>query len=54
VMQNVKTVLAMSLREFDIYVTYDEWNKLHPRKGLRTACAYHPLRAAAHPAEGFP
>jgi len=58
VMQNVKTVLAMTLREFDVCGAFnEEWDKLHPRKGLKTAYgerAYHVFRAAAHPADGFP
>ncbi|KAN0112751.1 cytochrome P450 [Hyaloscypha variabilis] len=57
VMQDVKTVLAMTVREFDVCAAYNEWDKLHPRKGLKTAWgerAYHVFRAAAHPADGFP
>ena len=57
VMQDVKTVLAMTVREFDVCAAYDEWDELHPRKGLKTAWgerAYHVFRAAAHPADGYP
>jgi len=57
VMQDIKTVLAMTLREFDVCNAYAEWDELHPRKGLKTAWgerAYHVFRAAAHPADGFP
>lgn len=57
VMQDAKTVLAMTVREFDVCGAYDEWDELHPRKGLKTAWgerAYHVFRAAAHPADGFP
>ena len=57
VMQDVKTVLAMTVRQFDVCAAYNEWDELHPRKGLKTAWgerAYHVFRAAAHPADGFP
>jgi len=57
VMQDIKTVLAMTLREFDVCNAYAEWDELHPRKWLKTAWgerAYHVFRAAAHPADGFP
>jgi hypothetical protein len=56
-MGDVKAVLAMTLRQFDVCGAYDEWDALHPRKGLKTALgerAYHVFRAAAHPADGFP
>jgi cytochrome P450 len=37
VMQDIKTVLAMTPREFEICNAYDEWDRFHPRKGLKTA-----------------
>ena len=57
VTQDVKTVLAMTVREFDIRGAYDEWDELHPRSGLKMAWgerAYQVFAGAAHPADGFP
>jgi hypothetical protein len=56
-MQGVRTVLAITVREFDICDAYGEWDKLHPKQGLKAALgerAYHVFRAAAHPTDGFP
>jgi len=30
-------ILAMTMREFDVQLAYEEWNWLHPRNGLKTA-----------------
>ncbi|KAH7356883.1 cytochrome P450 [Rhexocercosporidium sp. MPI-PUGE-AT-0058] len=57
VMQDMKTVLVMTLREFDICNAYDEWDALHPRKGLKTVLgerAYPVFASSVHPADGFP
>jgi len=57
VMLEVKAVLALTVREFDIKPAYDEWDKLNPKKGLRTADgerAYQIDEGAAHPADHFP
>ncbi|PVH72354.1 cytochrome P450 [Cadophora sp. DSE1049] len=57
VMQDMKTVLAMTLREFDICNAYSEWDELHPRKGLKTVLgerAYPVFVSSVHPADGFP
>jgi cytochrome P450 len=57
VVQDVKTVLAMTLREFDIRPAYEEWDRLHPTKQLKTVegeRAYQVSVGAAHPADGFP
>lgn len=56
-MQDVKTVLVMTLREFDIRAAYDEWDAANPRAGNKTAWgerAYQVFVGAAHPADGFP
>ena len=56
-MQDIKTMLAMTLREFGVCNAYVEWDELHSRKGLKTAWgerAYHVFRTAAHSADGFP
>jgi cytochrome P450 len=57
VVQDIKTVLAMTLREFDICPAYEEYDKLHPTKELKTVSgerAYQVAIGAAHPADGFP
>jgi cytochrome P450 len=36
VMVEVKAVLALTVREFDIKPAYEEWDAKNPRKGLRT------------------
>lgn len=57
VMQDMKTVLAMTLREFDICNAYAEWDVLHPGKGLKTVLgerAYPVFVSSVHPADGFP
>ncbi|KAL2073405.1 hypothetical protein VTL71DRAFT_10729 [Oculimacula yallundae] len=57
VMQDMKTVLVMTLREFDICNAYEEWDVQHPRKGLKTVSgerAYPIFVSSMHPADGFP
>lgn len=57
VVQDIKTVLAMTLRELDIRPAYEEYDKLHPTKELKTVFgerAYQIASGAAHPADGFP
>lgn len=57
VMQDMKTVLVMTLREFDICDAYAEWDTLHPRKGLKTVFgerAYPVFVASIHPSDGYP
>lgn len=53
----IKTVLALTVREFDIQPAYDEFDKLYPEKGLRTAAGervYQVDGGSAHPADHFP
>jgi cytochrome P450 len=57
VVQDIKTVLAMTLREFDILPAYEEYDKLHPTTALKTVSgerAYQIPSGASHPADGFP
>ncbi|MCJ1394721.1 hypothetical protein MMC18_007601 [Xylographa bjoerkii] len=57
VMLDVKTVLVMTLREFDIRPAYEEWDKLHPSKGMKIVAAeraYLVSHGGAHPADGYP
>lgn len=57
VMLEIKVVLALTVREFDIMPAYEEFDRLHPRKGLRTVDgerAYQIDEGAAHPADHFP
>ena len=56
-MLELKIVLAVTAREFDIRSVYDEWDKLHPKKGLKTLNgdrAYQILSGAAHPSDELP
>jgi cytochrome P450 len=56
-MLELKIVLAMTAREFDIRSVYDEWDRLHPTQGLKTLNgdrAYQILSGAAHPSDGLP
>jgi cytochrome P450 len=57
VMVEVKAVLALTVREFDIKPAYEEWDAKNPRKGLRTVDgnrAYQVDEGAAHPSDHFP
>ncbi len=57
VMLEIKMVLAMTIREFDVKPAYEEWDHLHPGKGPRTVegeRAYQIDEGAAHPADHFP
>ena len=53
----LKIILACLVREFDFRPAYDEWDRLHPRKGgksYRGERAYQMEEAAAHPVEHYP
>lgn len=57
VMLDVKTVLAMTIREFDIRPAYDQWDQAHPNPGIKTVDgerAYQISSGGAHPANGLP
>ena len=56
-MLELKIVLIMTAREFDIKTVYDEWDMLHPRKGPKHMGgdrAYQILSGSAHPSDGLP
>ena len=56
-MLELKIVLATTMQEFNITSVYDEWDKLHPSKGIKTLDgdrAYQILFGAAHPSDGLP
>lgn len=56
-MLELKIVLVMTAREFDIRSVYDEWDKLNPKSGLKSLNgdrAYQILSGAAHPSDGLP
>ena len=56
-MVEVKAVLALTVREFDIKPAYEEWNAKNPRKGLRIVAGYQAYQVdegAAHPSDHFP
>ena len=57
VMTVLKIVLSCVVREFDFKHAYDEWDRLHPSKGVKTHRgdrAYQMEEAAAHPVEHYP
>ena len=56
-MLEVKVVLVLTCREFDIQAAYDVWDLKHPKKGPKTVKGdrmYQVERIGAHPADGFP
>lgn len=56
-MTELRITLAMIVREFDFKPGYEEWDRLHPRKGVQTyrgERAYQIEEAAAHPADNYP
>lgn len=57
VIAELKIILALTVREFDVRDAYEEFDRLHPRKGLRTVegeRAYQIEKGGAHPADRFP
>lgn len=57
VMTEFRVILACIVRQFDFQPAYDEWDRLHPSKGLRTyrgERAYQIEEGAAHPVEHYP
>jgi cytochrome P450 len=55
----LKIALVMTVRMFDITLAYEEWDKLHPRKGIKTVDGNRAYQAemgggGAHPVDGFP
>lgn len=56
-MTELRIALAMIVRDFDFTPGYEEWDRLHPQKGIRTyrgERAYQIEEAAAHPADNYP
>ncbi len=54
---DVRIVLVMTLRQFDIRDAYEEWDKLYPSRGIKQVNgerAYQISAGGAHPANGFP
>ncbi|KAI3328084.1 cytochrome P450 [Xylariaceae sp. AK1471] len=55
----LKVALVMTARMFDITPAYEEWHRLHPKKGIRSVQGNRAYQAemgggGAHPADGFP
>ncbi|KAI1351463.1 cytochrome P450 [Xylaria sp. FL0043] len=55
----LKVALVLTARMFDITPAYDEWDKLHPTKGVKSVEGNRAYQAemgggGAHPADGFP
>ena len=56
-MTELRVVLAMTVRQFDVKPAYEEWDLLHPNKGLRTyrgERVYQIEEGAAHPTDKYP
>ena len=56
-MLEIKLVMVMTVREFDIQASYDEWDRVNGKTGVRTVNgerAYQVLDGTVRPAEGFP
>ncbi|KAF1978689.1 cytochrome P450 [Bimuria novae-zelandiae CBS 107.79] len=56
-MVNVKTLLALTLTEFDVKDAYVDWDATHPTRNLKRVDgerAYCTERGGMHPADGFP
>jgi hypothetical protein len=56
-MTELRVVLALLAREFSFEPAYAEWDRLHPRNGLKTyrgERAYQIEEGAAHPVEHYP
>lgn len=56
-MLNLKTMLIMMIRKFDIYPAYEEWDQVHPKQKIKTVNgerAYQISSKGAHLANKFP
>jgi cytochrome P450 len=56
-LMEIKVVLALTLREFDLEEAYEEWDRLNKSSGIKTVNgerAYQIQLGSAHPADGFP
>ena len=58
VTMDLRIVLVMTVREFEIRSAYRDWDSLHPRgtavKTVHGERAYQIEKGGAHPADGFP
>lgn len=55
----IRVVLVMTLRKYEIVPAYDEWDALHPTTGVKTVNGNRMYQVemgggGAHPADGFP
>lgn len=55
----LKVALVMTVRSFKVTPAYEEWDELHPRKGIKTVDGNRAYQAemgggGAHPVDGFP
>lgn len=57
VMTELRVIMVCIVRQFDFQAAYDEWDRFHPRKGLKTyrgERAYQIEEGAAHPVNHYP
>lgn len=54
----IKMIMVLTLREFDVKPAYEEWDRLNPKPGkiktVRGERAYQIILGSAHPPDGFP
>ncbi|KAF9630943.1 putative afln vera monooxygenase protein [Lasiodiplodia theobromae] len=55
----IKTLLVMTLRNFDIKPAYDEWDEMYPKRGVKLAMGERAYQVSGggggqHPAERYP
>ncbi|KAK0644877.1 Cytochrome P450 monooxygenase aflN [Lasiodiplodia hormozganensis] len=55
----IKTLLVMTLRSFDIKPAYDEWDEMYPKRGVKLAMGERAYQVSGggggqHPAERYP
>ncbi len=57
VMTGLRVIMACIVRQFDFTPAYDEWDRFHPGRGLKTyrgERAYQIEEGAAHPVDHYP
>ncbi|KAK4646090.1 hypothetical protein QC761_207260 [Podospora bellae-mahoneyi] len=58
-LMELRVALVMTLSEFDITPAYEDWDRMHPRPGVKVVNGNRAYQAekgggGAHPADGFP
>lgn len=56
-MQDINITMVLTAREFEMWSEEEEWDRLHPTKGIKHANgerAYMTQSGGSHPADGYP